>query len=109
MFGIDALELLVIIIVLIIVVEPKDMPRMVRTLGKAMVRVRAAIQDFRDHLDDVIHEANMQDIENTLHDVEKHDLLGPLNINDIKKEIYDEASPILQYPGTLSEENKSKQ
>ncbi len=48
MFGIDGPEFLVILVILIIVVELKDLPKMLRTIAKAVAYVRSTANKFRD-------------------------------------------------------------
>lgn len=73
MFGIDGPELLVIIIVLIVVVGPKDLPKMMRAFGKATARMRSTAHEFRRQFDDAMREAEMDDLAETIKDVQKLD------------------------------------
>ena len=47
MFGIGSTELLVILVVALIVLGPKSLPQMARTLGKAMGEFRRVSTDFQ--------------------------------------------------------------
>jgi sec-independent protein translocase protein TatB len=46
-------ELLVIIVVAVVVVGPKDLPRMMRVAGQWMGRARAMADQFRRSFDDM--------------------------------------------------------
>ena len=48
MFDIGWTEMLVIAIVMIVVVGPKDLPRMLRTFGRTTAKMRSMAGDFRD-------------------------------------------------------------
>lgn len=47
MFGIGSTELLVILVVALIVLGPKSLPQMARTLGKALSEFRRVSTDFQ--------------------------------------------------------------
>lgn len=50
-FGLG--EMVVIVLLAIIVVGPKDLPKVMRKLGNFMARVRAMGQEFKDAFDDM--------------------------------------------------------
>jgi sec-independent protein translocase protein TatB len=63
MFGIDAPELLVIVIVAILVIGPKDLPLALRTAGRWIGKMRRVSAHFRTGLDAMIREAEMEELE----------------------------------------------
>lgn len=63
MFDIGATELLVIAIVAILVIGPKDMPLALRTAGRWIGKIRQVSAHFRTGLDAMIREAEMEDME----------------------------------------------
>lgn len=63
MFGIDAPELLVIVIVAVIVIGPKDLPLALRTAGRWIGKMRRVSNHFRTGLDAMIREAEMEELE----------------------------------------------
>ena len=63
MFGIDWEELLVIVIVAVVVIGPKDMPMALRTAGRWIARVRRVSNHFRAGIDAMIREAEMEEME----------------------------------------------
>jgi sec-independent protein translocase protein TatB len=63
MFDIGASELLVIIVVAILVIGPKDMPRALRMAGRWIGKVRRVSSHFRTGLDAMIREAELEDME----------------------------------------------
>ena len=46
-------EMVVIVLLAIIVVGPKDLPKVMRTMGQFMARLRAMGQEFRDAFDEM--------------------------------------------------------
>ena len=63
MFGIDSGELLVIAVVALVVIGPKDLPRVMRTLGNFIGRARGMARHFRSGLDTMIREAELEEMD----------------------------------------------
>ena len=63
MFDIGAAELLVIIIVAVLVIGPKDMPLAMRMAGRWIGKVRKVSTHFRTGLDAMVREAELEDME----------------------------------------------
>ncbi|MXO58064.1 twin-arginine translocase subunit TatB [Altererythrobacter salegens] len=63
MFGIDAQELLVIVIIAVLVIGPKDMPLAMRTAGRWIGKIRRVSNHFRAGLETMIREAEMEEME----------------------------------------------
>ena len=63
MFDIGAAELLVIVIVAVVVIGPKDMPRALRTAGRRIGKVRRMSAHFRTGIDTMIREAELEEME----------------------------------------------
>lgn len=63
MFDVGAPELLLIAIVALLVVGPKDLPRLLRTVGNWMGKARATARHFRTGVDAMIREAEMEDMQ----------------------------------------------
>lgn len=69
-------EILVIAIVLIIVVGPKDLPQMLRTFGRMVSKLRGMAGEFRQQFDEALREADLDDVRKTIGDAQK---LNPMN------------------------------
>jgi sec-independent protein translocase protein TatB len=76
MFDIGWTELLVIAVVLIVVVGPKDLPPMLRAFGKMTSRARKVAGEFRAQFDEALREAELDDVRRTISDAQK---LNPVN------------------------------
>ena len=63
MFDIGAAELLVIIIVAVLVIGPKDMPGAMRSAGRWIGKVRKVSSHFRTGIDAMVREAELEDME----------------------------------------------
>ena len=63
MFDIGVSELLMIVIVAVVVIGPKDLPRALRTAGKWIGKVRRTSNHFRAGIETMIREAEMEEME----------------------------------------------
>lgn len=63
MFGIDSGEILIIAVVALVVIGPKDLPRAMRTIGNFVGRARGMAKHFRAGFDTMIREAELEDME----------------------------------------------
>lgn len=66
MFDIGWPEMMVIAVVLIVVVGPKDLPKMLRNFGKTTSSLRRMAGDFRKQFDDALKEAELDDVKSTI-------------------------------------------
>lgn len=82
MFDIGMTEMLVIAVVAIIVVGPKDLPGMLRNVAKYVGQIRGMARDFKGQMDSALKEAELDGVKNTLDDIRN---MNP--INDIKSEV----------------------
>lgn len=63
MFDVGALELLVVVIVAIIVIGPKDMPQALRVAGRWVGKLRRMSAQFRSGFDAMVREAELEEME----------------------------------------------
>ena len=61
-FGLGSGELLVIAIVALIVIGPKDLPRLLRTMGQYMRKIQGMAREFQNHLNEAAKEAGVEDV-----------------------------------------------
>ena len=73
MLDIGWSELLVIAVVMIVVVGPKDLPKMLRAFGKATGKLRATASEFRTHFDEAMREAELDEVKKTIDGVKQYD------------------------------------
>jgi sec-independent protein translocase protein TatB len=64
LFDIGWTEMLVVACVAIIVVGPKDLPKMLRTVGKTVGNVKKLAGDFQKQFDDALKEAELDEVKN---------------------------------------------
>lgn len=62
MFDIGGWELALIVVVAVFVIGPKELPATLRTIGRMMAKVRSLTTSFRLQVDDMIREAELEDL-----------------------------------------------
>ena len=63
MFDIAPTELLIVAVVALIVIGPKDLPQVMRTVGEWVGRARGMARHFRSGIDTMIREAELEEME----------------------------------------------
>ncbi len=66
MFDIGWSELLVIGIVALVVIGPKELPGVLRTLGQGMTKLRRMASEFQGQFNEAMREAEMADIKKSV-------------------------------------------
>jgi sec-independent protein translocase protein TatB len=66
MFGIDSPELLVIAIVALVVIGPKELPGLLRTWGRWMAQMRGMAAEFRGHVDEMVRQSELDEVKKQL-------------------------------------------
>src|SRR5205809_7388371 len=63
MFGVDSSELAVVAILALIFIGPKDLPKVMRTVGYWVGRVRGMARHFTSGIETMIREAELEEME----------------------------------------------
>jgi sec-independent protein translocase protein TatB len=63
MFGIDSTEFLLIVIVAVIVIGPKDLPRALYKVGQIVGKAQGMARHFRTGLDAMVREVELEELE----------------------------------------------
>jgi len=100
MFDIGMPELIVIFIVALLVIGPKKLPELARTLGKGMGELKKALQDVKESVEEEFEETT-SDIRETVADVKKQ---IETEVKDTGKMIKDTAKEVKEQVETESEE-----
>lgn len=110
MFDIGWTEITIIVIVAIIVIGPKDLPRVLRTVGQWVGKAKAMTREFRGHIDDMIQETDLADIKKQIDsvgtmDVEKM-VENTIDPNSEIKEAFDFSGDEFSNPLEFKDEEK---
>ena len=74
MFDIGWQELMIIALVTIVVIGPKDLPRVLRAVTLGMRKVRGMARDFQQSLDELAREAELQELRKEIEQASTADL-----------------------------------
>lgn len=61
-FGIGSTELIVLGIIALIVIGPRDLPKVLRTLGQVMTKVRGLAREFQGHIEEAARDTGLDDL-----------------------------------------------
>jgi sec-independent protein translocase protein TatB len=102
MFGFDWSELMIIVVVALVVLGPKDLPRALYQLGKWTRHARRITGEFQRHVDDIVRQAELEEVRKTVQDAAKSlDVRGQVaeHVNTVLdpvkdiKQAFDKAAP----------------
>ena len=63
MFGVDTSELVLVAVLALIFIGPKDLPNALRTVGRWVGQVRGMARHFQSGIDAMIREAELEEME----------------------------------------------
>lgn len=104
MFDIGSTELLLIAIVAIVVIGPKDLPRALYKLGQVVGKARGMARHFRTGLDAMIREAEMEELEKKWA-AENERIMKQWPTGDVGQEI---AKPLIASPPPAPEDDSGE-
>lgn len=84
MFDIGWSELLVVLVVALVVVGPKDLPRLMRTVGRWVGRARAMADQFRSSFDEMARETELDELRQEIQALRSNNPLTRA-VNEISK------------------------
>lgn len=76
MLDIGGWEFLIVAFVLLMVVGPKELPKMLRGFTRAMRQVRSMASEFTRGMEDLATDSELGDLKNTIADVKSGNLTG---------------------------------
>jgi sec-independent protein translocase protein TatB len=92
MFDIAWTELLVIIVVALVVVGPKDLPKLMRTAGQWAGRARAMADQFRRSFDDIARQSELDDLRAEVNRLQSTAIIDPKA--EIESAMYPTTNPL---------------
>ena len=63
MFGVDTSELILVAVLALIFIGPKDLPNALRTVGRWVGQIRGMARHFQSGIDAMIREAELEEME----------------------------------------------
>jgi sec-independent protein translocase protein TatB len=86
MFDISWTEFLLIGVVALVVIGPKELPAVLRTLGQWTRRVRSMAADFQGQFQEALREAEMADLKKQVDDI-AHDIKSYDPLKDVRADV----------------------
>ena len=78
MFDFAWSEMAVIAAVALVLIGPKDMPVAIRTITGMIKKARRMAGEFQTHVDEMLREANLDEVKNTINEIRNFDLKGEM-------------------------------
>lgn len=75
-------HIVILLVVALVVVGPKDLPRLMNQAGKWAGKARAMAQEFRRHFDEMARESELADLRKEIEDLNNNN-----SISDVQKTI----------------------
>ena len=108
MFSFGWGEILLILLVVIIVVGPKDIPKFLRQIGNLSKSIKKISREFKSSLNQITEETDLKDVKNSITEVTN--LNKELDIkNSLKNEMKTIKETISSVEKDFSNINKSKE
>ncbi len=105
-FGIGSTELILIAVVALIVIGPRDLPKVLRTVGQVMTKVRAMAREFQGHIEDAAKESGLDELKKDITKAANFDMNDPLG--DVPREPGKVSSPVAHDAPAATTEPASK-
>jgi sec-independent protein translocase protein TatB len=95
MFDIAWSELLLVAVVAILVVGPKELPGMLRSLGRMLGKLRRTADEFRKHFDDAVRGAGGEELQREMKSLKQNNPLNQIrsSIEDAAKDVSGSSKP----------------
>lgn len=87
MFDIGMIEMFVIVVLAIIVVGPRDLPRLLRSIGRFVAKIRAMGNEFQTSIKQMADEVELEEVTRKLNEAGNI----PLDDDDVTPDITPEA------------------
>lgn len=114
MFDFAWSELALIAVVALVVIGPKDLPRVLRTVGQWVQRARAIAREFQGSLDQMVREAELDDMKRQFDKATSFDVEREINQaidpgGELQRSLSDPilANPLIEQQPTPTIEDKS--
>ena len=88
MFGVDSTELIIVAVLALLFIGPKELPATMRTVGRWVGKMRAMSRHFTSGIEAMIREAELEEMEKKWREeneriMSEHPQLEPPNVNSV--------------------------
>jgi sec-independent protein translocase protein TatB len=78
-FGMGWWEISIVGLVMILVLGPKELPHAMRNIARFMRKARRLASEFQGHMDDLVREADLDDVRKTVTSLKNQDIGGAIS------------------------------
>ena len=78
MFGLDWSEFALIGVLALVLIGPKDLPVAIKAVTQMLKKARRMAGEFQTHVDDLVREANLQEVRDGLTQIRRMDIKGQI-------------------------------
>lgn len=93
MFDVGWSEMALIAIVALVFIGPKELPQVLRTVGKWVTTARGMAREFQGHVDDMIRDSDLEEVRKSIRDNAALHLDDLANQIDPDRQIRDSVNP----------------
>ncbi|MEZ5924839.1 MAG: Sec-independent protein translocase protein TatB [Hyphomicrobiaceae bacterium] len=102
MFNLDWTELLIIAVIAVLVVGPKELPGMLRTIGQYVGKMRKVAGEFRNQFDQAMKEAELDGVQQAIKDTKA--VVNQVNpVHELKKAVLEADTTVKEISKTVDE------
>jgi sec-independent protein translocase protein TatB len=94
MFDVGLPELLVIVVVALVVVGPKDLPRVVRGFARTIAKMRRMVDEFMGTVNDYVRESELQELKEAVEKTRRA-MKGQGNFDDLLDPVGMTSKPVV--------------
>jgi len=76
-FGVGYSELFVLALIAVIVIGPKDLPKVLRSFGRMMTKMRGMAREFQGHVDSAMKDAGLEDVKKDIQGLKSFNPMSP--------------------------------
>ncbi len=98
MFDIGGWELLLLMVIALIVVGPKELPHLMRMVGRWTGRARAMVREFQASFEEMARQAELEEIRKDVGDI-----AGSKDLKELQKKINQSVDQMTETPKPLAE------
>ena len=104
MFGVDSTEFVIVAVLALIFIGPKDLPKVMRTVGYWVGRARGMARHFTAGIENMVREAELEEMEKRWREENERIMrLHPANADYPEPGKPDEMPPIAEPPAAPAE------
>ena len=99
--GLGWMEMAMIALMALMVIGPKELPKVLRSMGHWMRKVRGLAHEFQSGLDDMVREADLEETRNAISKTKN------MNINKIIEETVDPEGEVAEEARNIAESSRA--